>query len=273
MTRGVPIVDTSEPDLIDRIADSLPVEIRAAYYREMRHCRSLPENDEMLRILRIMQFLTLLTIQVPERLIAERGRLDDRLNQLTAAIDRWFQASEANYRNLEERLTRLPAAIAEDISPKAIAGEINENLRQQFVHSTIPQTGTALAAVAKDLRRSTGDFADTAKSLVDQYTGAAEEARRAIRGIETSISNATTAAKHATSELSATFRGARRWAMLTTLSVGLCAGLLLGSTIKWPFHRHQIAVGTSTTAQEAPNPPLKKTLEGTRAHDPRHVGR
>jgi hypothetical protein len=273
MTRRISIPDSSEPDLIDRIADSLPAEIRADYYREMRHCRSLPENDEMLRILRIMQFLTLLTVQVPERLATERDRLDNRLNQLTAAIDRWFQASEANYRNLEERLTQLPSAIAQGISPQAIAGEINENLRQQFVRSTIPQIGSALSAVAKDLRRSTGEFADTAKSLVNQYTGAAEEARRAIRGIETSISNATAAAKHVTSELSATFRGARRWAMVTTLGIGLCAGVPLGSSLKWPFHRREIAAGPSATAQEETTPPMKKTPEGARAHDPRHVGR
>ena len=48
--------ELSEPDLIDRIANALPAEVRADYYREMRHCRSLPENDEMLRILRAMQF-------------------------------------------------------------------------------------------------------------------------------------------------------------------------------------------------------------------------
>ena len=42
-------------------------DVRAAYYRELNHCRSLPENDEMLRILRAMQFLTLLMRQVPER--------------------------------------------------------------------------------------------------------------------------------------------------------------------------------------------------------------
>ena len=37
----------TEPDLTDRIADGLPADIRADFYREMRHCRSLPENDEM----------------------------------------------------------------------------------------------------------------------------------------------------------------------------------------------------------------------------------
>jgi hypothetical protein len=147
MSRRIPSADISEPDLIDRIADSLPAEIRADYYREMRHCRSLPER---------------------------RGR-------------------------------------------------------------------------------------GCAPGL--------------CRGIETSISKATAAAKQATIELSATFRGARRWAMVTTLGVDLCAGLLLGSILNWPFHRHQIAVGLSATAQEAPLPPLKRTPEGARAHDPRHVGR
>jgi hypothetical protein len=39
-----------ESDQIDRIANGLPAELRADYYREIRHCRSLPENDEMLRM-------------------------------------------------------------------------------------------------------------------------------------------------------------------------------------------------------------------------------
>jgi hypothetical protein len=45
----------ARPDLIDRIASALPDELRADYYRELAHCRQLPENDEMLRILRAMR--------------------------------------------------------------------------------------------------------------------------------------------------------------------------------------------------------------------------
>jgi len=41
--------ETPDRDLTDRIAEALPLDIRADYYRELRHCRSLPENDEMLR--------------------------------------------------------------------------------------------------------------------------------------------------------------------------------------------------------------------------------
>jgi hypothetical protein len=88
MSRAVQVAERSEPDLIDRIADSLPAEIRADFYREMRHCRSLPENDEMLRIIRIMQFLTLLIHTAPSRLAAERESLDHALSTCADALGR-----------------------------------------------------------------------------------------------------------------------------------------------------------------------------------------
>ena len=63
-------------DLIDLIGDCLTEDEKAAYFREMMYCRSLPENDEMLRILRAMQFLTLLMEQVPGRVVIESERLE-----------------------------------------------------------------------------------------------------------------------------------------------------------------------------------------------------
>jgi len=42
-------MDAPDDDLIDRIANALPPEVRADYYHELRHCRSLPEKDELLR--------------------------------------------------------------------------------------------------------------------------------------------------------------------------------------------------------------------------------
>src|SRR3954468_19141874 len=86
-----------EPDLVDRIAQDLPADVRAAYYRELNHCRSLPESDEMLRILRAMQFLTLLMRQVPNEVTAERVRLE--------------AYSVRRFRNYE-RLPIVPVSIA-----------------------------------------------------------------------------------------------------------------------------------------------------------------
>jgi hypothetical protein len=73
------MTSTRNRDLIDRIAEALPEDQRAAYYREMMYCRSLPENDELLRVLRVMQILTFLMQQAPERVVAERKRMQELL--------------------------------------------------------------------------------------------------------------------------------------------------------------------------------------------------
>jgi hypothetical protein len=69
MIPTVPVID-SRKEITDRIANALPVDLRAAFYRELTYCDSLPENDEILRVLRVVQFLTLLMYQVPERVLA-----------------------------------------------------------------------------------------------------------------------------------------------------------------------------------------------------------
>lgn len=217
-----------EPDLIDRIANALPPEVRADYYRELRHCRSLPENDEMLRILRAMQFLTLLTEQVPNRIVAQREMLDRRLSETMDSVERFLKATEGYHRGLEERLAELPFALANEISPQAIAGAINESLRQQFMASTIPQTAESLTAVAREIKKVTAEFRRTANELGDSYAGAAEEARRAVQDMESSVSHAAGAAKRAADNLSWTFSQAYRWLLGTLCAVSLLLGIGLG---------------------------------------------
>ena len=160
-----------EPDLIDRIAEKLPPDVRADYYREMRHCRSLPENDEMLRILRAMQFLVLLIEQAPDRLGVERDRIEKLLTGTFDSLRRTFAASEEYHAELDRRLTELPGEIAKGISPEAIAGTIKENLRQQFVRSTIPETAEALAVVSTQMKKVSAEFAATAGDWGIPITG------------------------------------------------------------------------------------------------------
>jgi len=162
MTRDVQAAERSEPDLIDRIANALPEEVRADFYREMRHCRSLPENDEMLRILRAMQFLTLLMDGVPNRIATEREHLDSGLREAAGEIHQFQESTEAYRRLLDDRLVQLPATIANGISPEAIAGKVTENMRQQFVQSTIPQTAEALASAVERFEGMAGRFEEGA---------------------------------------------------------------------------------------------------------------
>src|SRR5215469_13447708 len=92
----------ADPDLIDRIAGALPEEARAEYYRELRHCRSLPESDEMLRLLRAMQFLVLLIEQAPARVAREREQLDQLLSAAVAGMSR-INTTTAAYHDALQR--------------------------------------------------------------------------------------------------------------------------------------------------------------------------
>lgn len=205
MTKPIPSDHDSKADLIDGVADGLPEEHRAGYYREMLYCRSLPQSDEMLRILRIMGYLMIMMQQVPNGIAVEREKFVEILREALDAIRKARQAAEADHRRLEERLAGLPTAIAEGIDPHAIAGKINENLRQLFMQSTIPQTADALAVLAREMKTTTAQFSDVGRELGGTYRSAASEARAAVQNIEASVTRAADGAKRAADNLSWTF--------------------------------------------------------------------
>ena len=219
---------SNERDLIDRIAEALPVEVRAAYYRELNYCRSLPDNDEVLRILRAMQFLTLLMRDLPERVVDERQRLELLFRETLAGLAITSERTEAYQRGLEMRLSELPAEVAKGLSPERVAREINENLRQQFVQSTLPQTAHAMSAVSGQLRESVVEFARSTAALSDSYKGAVVDARQAIAGIERSVSAAAATSRRAAEELSRVFQREFRWSLYALVSVGMVVGLGAG---------------------------------------------
>jgi hypothetical protein len=224
--------DIPEPDLIDRIANALPAEFQADYYREMRYCRSLSENDEMLRILRAMQFWVVLMLQIPERIATERERLEQILADFLNALREIHQSIVIHQAQLDQRLVQLPAQIAEGINPEAIAARINESLRQHFVQSTIPATAEALAVAAAQMKKAASEFARTAGALGDSYRGAAEDARRAVANLESTSSHAISSTNRAAEELVRVFREEYRWSLFALLSIALLVGLGIGMLVE-----------------------------------------
>lgn len=252
-TQYLPAADSKpEPDLIDRIAAALPAEIRADYYREMRHCRLLPENDEMLRILRIMQFLTLLIEQAPTQVAVEREQLGRMLAQSLEAAGRMQQANLAYYKQLEERIAKLPAAIEQGISPEAIAARLNEALRQQFAQSGLPQTAKALDLLANQVKVSTRDFQQTASELTGTYKGVADQASQAMAQMVRSIESTTYYSQHAQEKLAGTFFEARKWLIVTATSVALVLGIILGGLLGWYFHTPASVAAEAPAIQTTP---------------------
>ena len=257
-------VRRAQPDLIDRVADALPAEIRADYYREMRHCRSLPENDEMLRILRAMQFLVLLIEGAPGRVAVERQLIEKLVNEIKDHLRETLGASEEYHAQLESRLIGLPDAIAKGISPEAIAATIKENLRQQFIRSTLPETAEALSATSQQMKKVCGEFSATAGTIGDAYRGAAKDASRAVGAMRADISSVTSLAERTIKELSVTFDKAYRWTAYSLSGLALIIGFVLGTIATFWITSPAKPVAEApapvvqTAPQEAPTPKRKK---------------
>jgi methyl-accepting chemotaxis protein len=215
-------------DQIDRIANHLPADLRADYYREMMYCRSLPENDEMLRILRVMQYLTLLTVEIPDRVVTERERLEQLFKATVDSLDKIVRSNEAYRKQLDSRISHFPEEILKHLTPGTIAARINESLQQQFATSTLPQSARELALLAREVKATTNEFKETAGSLSDAYRGAATDARRSIEEMKTTISTAANVAKHAAQELTDVFRREYRWSVYVLSGLALVIGLILG---------------------------------------------
>jgi hypothetical protein len=240
------------PDLIDRIANALPEETRAEYYKELRHCRSLPENDEMLRLLRAMQFLVLLIEQAPGRVAEERELLDKLLASTVATVSKLNAASEAWHIAVDRKLTALPADIAHGIRPEVVAAKINENLRQEFIRSTIPQTAEALAAISGQLKITSSEFTASANQIGHAYRGAAEDARKAVASLKSEISQATEAAERFTKEVAEKASKVYRWSLIM-LGVGaLIIGLAIGMLFERWLISPQVPAAAPTVTLAAP---------------------
>ena len=252
MSATVQVSDTPEPDLIDRIATDLPAEVRADYYREMRPCRTLQSSDELLRILRAMQFLHILMVQVPREITTEREKFQQHLTGALGTLQTTVESSVVYQRQLDQRLEQLPENIANGISPEVIAAAINESLRQQFVQSTIPETARALAAVATQMKDVATEFGHTATALGNRYRGAAEEARRAINNIERTSSDAIATTRHGAQELVTIFRQEYRWSLYALTSLALLIGIGLGLSLYRWFESPAQPVDRAPVVQTAP---------------------
>jgi hypothetical protein len=246
------VSDYPEPDLIDLIADDLPVEVRAKYYRAMRPCRTLQSSDEMLHILRAMMFLHILMVQVPRDITTEREKFRQLLTGALGTLQTTIESSVVYQRQLDQRLEQLPENIANGISPEVIATAINESLRQQFVQSTIPETASRLAAVAMQLNDVTTAFGRTATALGNQYRGAAQEARQAIDDIESTSSRAMASARRGAEELVTTFRHEYRWSLYALSSLALVIGIGLGLSLYRWFEAPARPVDRASVVQTAP---------------------
>lgn len=220
---------TQEPDLIDRIAQALPEELRGDYYRELSHCRTLPENDEMLRILRAMQFLVVLVEQAPGRIAAEREQMAQILGRALKSVEATHQANVGYQKQLEARLAKLPEEIAKGISPDAIAVKLTESIRQQFHQTGLPALADAMTVQASGLRQASKQLSAALDEFSHPKTGAAVRVQETLSWMKADLKNA---ADHVRAQMAGL--GKELW---RTVAVFTAGGIALGFVMGILYYR------------------------------------
>jgi hypothetical protein len=247
----------SNKELIERIAKLLPKDIAAEYYREMMYCCSLPDNDEMLKILRILQILTALIEGVPSRVTLEREAMESLFKGTASALKTVLNSSESYQQQLDDKLHRLPGEIAEGIRPRDIAKTINESLLREFNASPIPKTAASLMVVAEQLKIVHSEFSTAASKIGDAYQGSAAQAREAIARMSSQIEHSADVARSASEDLSVKFHQAY-WIVLSSAAVvALLLGIVIGASYVRHFDSPKQEICKCYVAPEPEDPPVK----------------
>ena len=234
-------------DLFEAIASLLDPSQREYFYQRMLYFRHLRPEDELLRLVEAIGLLTLLIREAPQAVAREREQMAQLLETSLATIHGAGEAGQAYQRQLDARLSQLPADLAEGISPEAIARAITESLRQQFVQSGLPATADALSAISHQLTQATGQFQRAAAEL-SLCAGRADEARRASDQMTTSVAKATETARVAVETVREEFRLECVRAMWLLCGTACLFGMLLGIVFErsriggTPIAPHAIAV-------------------------------
>ena len=257
-------------DLFDAIARLLEPGQREYFYQRMLYFRHLRPDDELLRIVEAIGFLALVIREAPQAIAVEREQLAQSLATSIASIKAATETSVAHHKQLNDRLTRLPADVAKGISPPAIAQAITESLRQQFVHSGLPETANALAEVSRQLTAATGTFQRTVEHLTT-VTGVAGDARRALQEMRGTVFQATEGARAAVADFTHNVRLDYTWSVTLLCSAALVLGMLLGFMVQgWrtsSSERTLLPPTAPVTQAPAPSPPppasTKRAARGT----------
>jgi len=115
-----------------------------------------------------MGYLALLTRTTPSLIAEERAKLTAMLQRHSDDVIGAVKATADYHQKLHDRLKKLPSEIAQGLSPKALATEIADGVREQFLQSGIPEAGRLLKEQGDRLRQLAADQ-DRARAELRQH--------------------------------------------------------------------------------------------------------
>jgi hypothetical protein len=211
---------------VEEVAALLPEESRLGWYRNVRPwLRMLPPEDEIAHLAYSMGYLAVLTRTTPALIAEERVKLTALLQRHSNDVIGAVKTTADYHQKLSERLKKLPAEISQGLSPKVLATEIADGVREQFLQSGIPEAGRVLKEQGDRLRQLVADQQRALASIQQQLNDSRSQARSALD----SVRSGAAAAKNSIDEWN------NEMTRLQWLWQGLVLllGLLLGALLYW----------------------------------------
>ena len=133
---------------------------RETYAALISYFHSLPPRDELFRLAELLGFLSLLGQRIP-----------DAVREFIETSRQQSQSAARYHQQLDERLARLPAEIAEGVNPDELAEAMSESFRQQIAATGLDDTAHLLHASVAGLRTVSSELATSVRPLANQYVG------------------------------------------------------------------------------------------------------
>ncbi len=218
----------TERDLqwIDEVAGLLPEESRLGWYKNVRPwLRMLPPDDEVAHLAYSMGYLALLTRVTPELIAAERAKLTALSRSLIEEMTAAAKTTAVYHQKLSGRLSSLPAEIAQGLSPAALATEIVDGVKEQFLESGVSEAGRQLKEQGDRLRQ-----------VVSGQNHALAEFRLQMKDSQSHVTwvlNSVTAAADSAKKSIDLWNAEMRRVQWIYLGLVLLIGVLLGALFHW----------------------------------------
>jgi hypothetical protein len=119
---------------------------------------SLPEHDEMFRLVELLGLLALVGQHIP-----------DALAELLVELRAQATAASEYHAQVDKRLASLPDEIAAGVDVEAMAEGMAESFRQQLAATGLQNTATLLRSATKDITALSGQISASLKPTAQEY--------------------------------------------------------------------------------------------------------
>jgi hypothetical protein len=154
------VTSTTSDRLTDLAARLTEPQDRQTYAALISYFNSLPEGDELFRLVELLGLLSLMG-----------QRLPDALAELLVELRTQAKAAGEYHAQVDARLADFPAQIVEGVDVGAVAKGMSEAFRQQLAATALHDTAALLKAATVTIKQLSGEISASLKPAANEYRG------------------------------------------------------------------------------------------------------